>query len=131
MEKIIINPTLNPQLHPKKKRLPVIRSYYQPFFYFAVPACVLDFVLAGFFYRLLPPEIPLFNSMSQVTDKLTPAIMIFLLPAIALIINLIHALVIYFGRKYDVLLLKMFSYFTVFLQLLLLAVLLRLIMVMI
>jgi len=129
--KIIINPTVNPIQDKKKSTAPILRSYYWPYFFGAVPAGLLTVIFAGFFYSLLPPVIPLYGSLSTTEEILVDRKFIFLLPALATIINLVHALVIYFGRKYDVLILTIFAFFTIFVQLLLLAVLLRTVLVVI
>ena len=130
-EKIIINPTLNPKLEPKKKTAPILRAYYRPFFFAAVPAWLLTVFFSFFFYHYLPPVIPLYGSLAAASERLADKQMVFLLPAIATTIIFIHALVIYFGRKYEVLLLEVFDYWTVFIQVLILAVLLRIILVII
>jgi len=129
--KIIINPTLNPNLDKKKSKAPILRPYYRPFFFLAVPLSIINIVLSILFFAFLPPEIPIFHTMIQPDDRLADSMMIFILPILATIINVIHALVIYFGRKYELLLLNIFSYFTIFIQLLLLAVLLRTVLVII
>jgi hypothetical protein len=122
---IIINPTANPQTEPKKKKRPILRAYYRPFFLGAVPVSLLNVVLAFFFYPYLQPVVPLFNTMREMSERLADKKLIFLLPCLAVIINVCHAVIIYFGRKYDVTLLQIFGYFTIFIQVLLLAVLLR------
>lgn len=129
MTKIEIRPGVDVKLARGQKKLPIIRPYYQPFFFAALPANILNAVLAAVFYHYLPPVIPLWGSVLERADRLAPRIMIFLLPIIASIINIIHAGVIYFGRKSEVTLLRIFGFFTVFIQLLLLAVLLRIILV--
>lgn len=129
--KIIINPTLNPNLDKKKSKVPVLRPYYRPFFFLAMPLSIINIVLSTLFFAFLPPEIPIFHTMIQPDDRLADSTMIFILPILAIIINVIHALVIYFGRKYELLLLNIFNYFTIFIQLLLLAVLLRTVLVII
>lgn len=129
--KIIINPTINPTLEKKKSTAPILRSYYWPFFFGAVPVSILTIVFSFFFYPLLPPVIPLYGMRGSVELILTDKIYIFILPALSVAINLVHALVIYFGRKYDTLLLLSFAHFTIFVQVLLLAVLLRTVLVVI
>ncbi|MBQ6438460.1 hypothetical protein IJJ12_03725 [bacterium] len=128
--KIVINPTHTPTV-AKKSTAPILRAYYRPFFFAALPLSLLNAILAAFFYSFLPPLVPLFNALSSATDRLADKKMIFLLPAIALGINFVHALLTYFGRHYDELLLTIFNFFTIFIQALLLAVLLRNILVVI
>ena len=129
--KIIINPTTDPAIEKKKSTAPVLRSYYWPYFFGAVPVAILTLVFSVIFYPLLPPVIPLFGSLTSVEEILTDKIYLLILPALAIVIDLIHALVIYFGRKYDTLLLTIFAFFTIFVQLLLLSVLLRTVLVVI
>ena len=123
--KIVINPTHQPQPGAKKKRVPILRSYYWPFVFVSVPCSLLCLIFAFVFYNFLPPVVPLFNTLQAASERLADKRLIFLLPAIAIGINFIHALVIYFGRHYDELLLKIFNYLTVYIQILILAVLLR------
>ncbi|MBQ6154749.1 hypothetical protein IJJ27_00670 [bacterium] len=129
--KIVIKPTLDPQAQQKKRQVPILRPYYRPFFYVAVPASLLTLFFVIFFYRYLPPVVPLYGSLTQTVDRLAEKKELFILPAMALTINFVHALVIYFGRHYDLLILQMFSYLTIFVQVLILAVLLRTILVVI
>lgn len=129
MAKIAIHPGLDLKLSGKKKKLPIIRAYYRPFFFAALPANILSLTLAVVFFKFLPPVIPLLGSILDRQERLVDKIWIFTLPVIATVINLVHAGVIYFGRKHKVTLLRIFGLITVFIQLLLLAVLLRLILV--
>jgi hypothetical protein len=124
-------PKLSPILEPKKKKLPIIRAYYQPFVFLAVPLSIISVVLTYIFYPFLPPVVPLFQTMVERSARLADKQMIYILPVMAVVINLVHATVIYFGRKYEVTLLQIFDFFTVFVQALLLAVLLRTILVVI
>jgi len=96
-----------------------------------VPVAILTLVFSFIFYRLLPPVIPLFGVRTSIETILAPRVYIFLLPGLAVVINLVHALVIYFGRRYDVLLLTCFAYLTIGVQVLILAVLLRTVLVVI
>ncbi len=111
----------------KKKRPPWLRSYYRPFFYFAVPLSLLNIVFSLFFWKFLPPFIPLFYTLAQNSEKLADKKWLFILPGLSIVINFFHFQVIYFARNYDVFLLKIFEYFTIFIQLLLLATTLRII----
>ncbi len=131
--KIIIKPTLEPirlNEQRKKKRF-WLRPYYRPFFFIAVPLNLLTIFFSAFFWRFLPPLIPLFYNRLEIKDQLVEREWIFVLPAIALMITITHFLVIWLARKYDQTLLKVFGYITIFLQLLLLAVLLRIILIVI
>ncbi len=129
--KIIINPTTNPTLEKKKSHVPILRSYYWPFFFGAVPLMTLTIVFTIFFYPILPPVIPFFGSLREASEILALKREIFFFPVFAFAVNLVHALVIYFGRKYDALLLTIYAHFTIFVQLLILAVALRTVLVVI
>jgi hypothetical protein len=134
--KIVLNPALvsNPldtKLEPGKNKPPIIRAYYRPFVFGAIPINILNLVFTIIFYPYLPPIIPLLGTMVTPADRLVDTSMIWLLPILATSINLVHALVIYLGRKYEVTLLQIFDYFTIFIQGLLLAVLLRTILIII
>ena len=129
--KIEINLATEPKGAKKKSRAPILRPYYRPFFYIAVPINILTVLFAFFFYPYLPPVVPLFGTMRLAADRLAERDWIFLLPLLATMINSIHAAVIYFARRYDVLILKIFDFFTIFVQVLFLAVLLRTILVVI
>ncbi len=115
----------------KQKRMPWLRSYYRPFFFVAVPLSLLSSFFAIFFWRYLPPFIPLFYTRLQVEEQLAEKNWIFVLAGIALSIDVIHFLVIYLARKRDPTLLRVFSYATIFLQLLLLTIVLRTILIII
>lgn len=131
-KKIVIKPTLEPVLgKEKKKPLTWLRSYYRPFFFVAVPLNLLAICFAGFFWKFLPPLVPLFYTLLETEQQLADKNWIVVLPVMGLIINVIHFWVIYLARKYDQTLLRVFSYMTIFLQLLILAVLLRIILIVI
>lgn len=131
--KIVIKPTLEPirLTDQKKKKRFWLRPYYRPFFFIAVPLNLLAIFFSAFFWRFLPPLIPLFYNRLEIKDQLAEREWIFVLPAIAIAITVVHFLVIWLARKYDPTLLKVFSYITIFLQLLLLAILLRIILIVI
>lgn len=129
--KIVIKPTLEPIRQVEQKKRFWLRPYYRPFFFVAAPLNLLAIFFGGFFWRFLPPLIPLFYSRLEVKEQLVEKIWIFILPAIATIITIVHFLVIWLARRYNQTLLKIFSYMTIFLQLLLLAVLLRIILIVI
>ncbi len=132
-QKIVIKPTLDPVKlgGKKKKRASWLRVYYRPFFFVALPLGLLSVIFALIFWEFLPPMIPLFYTLTQVDEQLVNRNWIFILPAISVTILMIHFGVIYFARRYDQTLLKFFSYMTIFVQALLLAVLLRVILIII
>jgi hypothetical protein len=119
------------KLEASTSKPPIIRAYYRPFVFGAIPINILNIVFTFIFYPYLPPVVPLFNTLVEAADRLADKPWIFILPIFATVINLIHALVIYFGRKYDVALLQVFDYLTIFIQALLLAVLLRTVLIVI
>jgi hypothetical protein len=131
--KIVIKPTLEPihLIEQKKKKKFWLRPYYRPFFFIAVPLNLLSIFFSGFFWRFLPPLIPLFYNRLEIKDQLVKKEWVFILPIIALMITVVHFLVIWLARRYDQTLLKVFSYITIFLQLLVTAVLLRIILIVI
>lgn len=132
--KIVINSIATATAAPlktKKQRRHWLRPYYQPFFYVALPLSLLTLLFTFFFRSFLPPQIPLFYTLLQTENKLVVREWIFILPALALGINFVHFLVIYFARHYDATLIKVFEYLTIFIQALILATLLRIILIVI
>ena len=80
------------------------------------------------FYNNLQQEIPLFYSLpsdQQLVDKK----FLFILPAIAAIMNVVHLLIAYFEKEMNANILKMFIQVTLLLEFLALAILLRVIII--
>ena len=83
--------------------------------------------LAIFFYFRLPPEVPLFYSLALDEQQLAPRLFFFLLPALGLLINFLHTLVLNWFRHYDEFLLRLFAGLTLAWQILIFIITLRLI----
>ena len=79
-------------------------------------------VLALFF---IPPEIPLFYSLPLVTQQLADQYWILLFPGLSLGITLLHIVLVGLFTAVDEAVLKLFCWLTVVLQVLLVAVLVR------
>ena len=96
-----------------------------------LPLSLLQFVglasviLAGVGYFFLPPQIPLFYSLSQPTQQLVPKIWIGILPGLTVLFGTVNTILCIEMRKYDRLLLKLFSWFAVVISMVLLFALLR------
>lgn len=80
------------------------------------------------FYAQLQKEIPLFYSLPS-DQQLASKEFIFILPALATLINLIHFLIAYLEREINYNILRMFLKITLFVQVLLLAITLRIIII--
>ena len=89
---------------------------------------ILGFLLAIFFYTKLQKEIPLFYSLSG-DQQLVEKKYIFLLPIIAAFMNGAHLLIVYLEKEINYNVLKMFIQITLLLQVLVLAILLRVIII--
>ena len=83
--------------------------------------------LAIVFYFQLPPQIPLFYSLAEDNQQLAHKIWFFLLPAIGLIINLLHTFLLNFFRHYDEFLIRLFAGLTLAWQILILIIAARII----
>lgn len=80
---------------------------------------------ATLFYFISQPVIPLLYSLPRAEQALVPKLWIFALPAASLTITVVHTILISKFRDLDELILKMFAWVTVFLQILLIALLVR------
>ena len=80
---------------------------------------LLNFLFALFFFNSLQKVVPLFYSLAS-DQQLVNKIYIFVLPALATLINLSHFLFTYFKKEINSNLLKMFLQVTLLLQVLLL-----------
>lgn len=88
---------------------------------------IFNLGLTIIFYFQLPPEIPLFYTLSEPSQQLAPKIWFFLLPILGLTINLAHSFWIKWLKKYDEFLLRLWSGITVAWQILLLLIVVRII----
>jgi hypothetical protein len=89
---------------------------------------ILSFLIVLVFYTRLQKEIPLFYSLpsdQQLIDKK----FIFILPGIAAAMNFAHLLIAYLEKEINQNILKMFIQITLLLQVLVLAILLRVIII--
>lgn len=89
---------------------------------------IVSFLVALVFYFGLQKEIPLFYSLSS-DQQLAGKQFIFILPMIATLMNAVHFLIAYIEKEINYNILKMFMQVTLLLQILLLAILLRIIII--
>lgn len=89
---------------------------------------IVSLLLVLVFYIGLQKEIPLFYSLSS-DQQLADKKFIFILPAITTPINVVHFLIAYIEKEINYNILKMFMQVTLMLQVLLLAILLRIIII--
>jgi len=89
---------------------------------------IISFLVVLFFFFGLQKEIPLFYSLSS-DQQLADKKFILILPIISTVINLIHFLIAYLEKEINYNILKMFIEITLFLQVLLFAILLRIIII--
>ncbi|NCS97163.1 MAG: hypothetical protein GW762_01045 [Candidatus Pacebacteria bacterium] len=93
-----------------KKNLP--DGVSTPFILIQVLALVTcGFALAGYFF--LPPQIPLFYSLALSSQQLTTKEFIFVLPGLSVLFGILNSVLILRLQKYDVLLIRLFSWITV------------------
>ncbi len=80
-------------------------------------------ILVTFFvailYRTLPPVIPLFYSLPQLSQHLVDKNWIALFPVLLITISWVHLNIVHISKDYQVLLLQLFSWTTVAIQVLL------------
>lgn len=89
---------------------------------------IISLLVVLIFYIGLQKEIPLFYSLSN-DQQLADKKFIFVLPMIATLINAVHFLIAYIEKEIDYNILRMFIQITLLLQILLLAILLRIIII--
>ena len=89
---------------------------------------IISLLVVLIFYIGLQKEIPLFYSLSN-DQQLADKKFIFVLPMIATLINAVHFLIAYIEKEIDYNILRMFMQITLLLQILLLAILLRIIII--
>ncbi len=89
---------------------------------------LISILLVVIFYFSLQKEIPLFYSLSS-DQQLANKKFIFILPIIATLINLAHFIIVYIEKEINDNILRMFIKMTLLLQVLLLAILLRIIII--
>jgi uncharacterized membrane protein len=94
---------------------------------FSIVINLVIFGLSLIFYPRLQPEIPLFYSLADANDQLVNKQWLFLLPSLSLAINIIHLILIRVLKKLDDLILALFAWSTVILEVVLLLIVLRII----
>ncbi len=94
---------------------------------FSIIISLIIFGLSLIFYPRLQPEIPLFYSLADANDQLVKKQWLFLLPSLSLAINVIHLILIRGLQKLDDLILALFAWSTVILEVVLLLIVLRII----
>lgn len=80
------------------------------------------------FYLPLQSQVPLFYSLPS-DQQLVDKVFLFILPILSILINLSHFLIVKFNKEIHEYVLKMFVQITFLLQILLLAILLRIIII--
>jgi hypothetical protein len=117
-----------------EKKKPVVRflrflpKELRPIGLVTIALNIISLLVPLLFYAKLQKEIPLFYSLpsdQQLADKK----FIFILPAIATAINLLHFFIAYVKKEINQNILKMFIQITLLLQVLVLAILLRIIII--
>lgn len=84
-------------------------------------------LLASIFYFIAQPVIPILYSLPRPEQALAPKLWIFVFPVISLVLSIVHIILIGKFKDLDEFILKMFAWVTVFLQLFIAAVLVRII----
>lgn len=84
---------------------------------------ILFFVLISL--SLIQPEVPLFHSLPGAEQQLIPKVWLLLLPGLSLLINIIHIGIVNLTKHIDSLMIKLYAWADVILQVLLLLVTLR------
>lgn len=89
---------------------------------------LINLLLTLGFWSSLQKVVPLFYSLSS-DQQLANKLYIFILPGLATLINALHFLIAYLEKENNLSILKMFLQVTLLLQVLLLAILLRIIII--
>ena len=88
---------------------------------------VILIVLSLIFFQKITPEIPLFYSLADSGSQLVPKGWIFLLPVLSLLINVVHLGLTKIFNQINPFVLKLFIWTTLFLQVILFIVNVRII----
>ncbi len=94
---------------------------------YSVAISLLITVAAVSYFIAAQPAVPMFYSLAQPNQQLATKPWLFLFPGIAFAINFIHLLLLSAMKDYEIILLRLFGFFTVVIQFLLLLALLRII----
>lgn len=85
----------------------------------AVIIFLLLMVATSIYFFIGPPEVPLFYSLARPEQQLTPKAFIFILPVVSGLFIFLHVVLIKILHEYDALLLALFAWVTVIIQVLL------------
>lgn len=89
----------------------------------AITALVTISCVVGYF--ILPPQIPIFYSLPQASQQLADKIWISIFPVISLTVALSHTVLLGIYNRLDLMVLRVFGWMTTVFQLLLLAIVVR------
>ncbi len=84
-------------------------------------------LLASIFYFIAQPIIPILYSLPRPEQALAPKLWIFVFPVMSLVLSIVHIILIGRFKDLDEFILKMFAWVTVFMQLFIAALLVRII----
>jgi len=117
----IINTDKNPITKiPKSVQTPVTISW------------VIFVILIGLsilYYLIAQPQLPMLYTVASKNDQLLDKIFIFIIPALSLVMNIIHYIIARLLKKYSVILLKLFVGTALGLQVILMFAFLRIILI--
>lgn len=99
-------------------RSKIPRYLKRPFLISFLITTVIFLVTLIFFFRI-QPQVPLFYSLARPSQHLTSKYWLFLLPALSLLINITHLMIVSFIKQTDKLLMKLLTWTTVGMQLIL------------
>lgn len=86
-------------------------------------------LLAVIFYFAAQPVIPIFYSLARAEQTLTTKEWLFIFPGISLVITVLHIFLIAFFKELDALVLRLFAWMTMIMQLILTLTLVRIILI--
>ena len=99
-------------------RLRIPKYLKTPFLVSFLTVVVMFLITLIFFFRI-QPQVPLFYSLARPSQHLTSKSWLFLLPSLSLIIGLAHLMIAKIAKHTDRLLMKLFVWATVGVQLIL------------
>lgn len=118
-----------PFLHQESALLVFVPKYSRTTALISLLISLLMGLLVSVLYFRLQPEVPLFYSLPRASEHLVTKEWLFLLPSISVIITITHLIIMSFSQQVDTLLLKLFAWSTVAVQLLLFVSLVRIILI--
>lgn len=113
---------------PGMRYLRFLPKSLRPIGLFAIILSILSVLISVAFYPGMQKEIPIFYSMTS-DQQLAAKEFIFIIPLISIFINVLHFLIAKIEKEIDFNILKMFLQITLVLQLLVFAILLRIIII--